>query len=238
MELQQQNNKVILITGTSSGLGEWLVEYYLKLGYWVAGCARRRAAIKHDNYEHWQLDIADESAVVRMIKDIMSSWERIDILINNAGIARMNHFCLTSIDTFRQIMNTNVLGTFLISREVAKAMIKLRNGRIVNISSIAVPLALEGESIYVASKAAIEAMSRVMAKELANYNITVNAIGAAPMETALFNTVPAEKKDALLKKLPIDRMGKFEDIANAIDFFVKDESKTVTGQVIYMGGIG
>jgi len=230
--------KVIVITGTSKGLGRYLAEYYLESGCKVAGCSRSDASIEYDNYRHYTLDVADEESVVKMVKDVARDWGRIDVLINSAGVASMNHVILTPLNSLKAVMDTNFTGTFLFTRETAKVMINQRWGRIVNISTVAVPLSLEGESLYVASKSAIEAFTKVVAKELAPYNITVNAVGAAPMKTALLRTVPEQKINRILDMMAIPRVAEFRDVSNVVDFFIKQESDFITGQVVYLGGVG
>lgn len=230
--------KMIVITGTSKGLGRYLAEYYLESGCKVAGCSRSDASIECDNYRHYSLDVADEESVVKMVKDVARHWGRIDVLINSAGVASMNHITLTPLNSLKTVMDTNFTGTFLFTRETAKVMINQRWGRIVNISTVAVPLSLEGESLYVASKSAIEAFTKVVARELAPYNITVNAVGAAPMKTALLRTVPEQKISRILDMMAIPRVAEFKDVSNVVDFFVRQESDFITGQVVYLGGVG
>jgi len=149
----------------------------------------------------------------------------------------MNHALLTPLETVQRIMNTNVSGTFLFCREAAKLMKKNFFGRIVNFTSIATPLKLEGEAIYAASKAAVITLTQILARELAEFNITVNALGPTPIQTDLIRAVPPEKIAALISKQAIRRFGEFRDISHLIDFFIHPESDFVTGQVIFMGGI-
>jgi 3-oxoacyl-[acyl-carrier protein] reductase len=142
----------------------------------------------------------------------------------------------SSAKSASEAMNVNFLGSFLFMKEAAKAMLPQRSGRIINLTTVAVPLEIEGESIYASSKAAIEEMTRISAKELSNYGITVNAIGPAPVETDMMATFPAEKIQALLAKQAVKRFCTIEDIANVVDFFIDDRSSFVTGQVLYLGG--
>ena len=231
-------SKIMVITGTSKGLGKYLAGYYLGRGYKVAGCSRSDISIEqNDNYRHYNLDVANEKSVVNMVKDVVKNWGRIDILINNAGTASMNHVVLTPLNSLKTVMETNFVGTFLFTREIAKIMINRKWGRIVNISTVAVPLSLEGESVYVASKSAIEAFTKVVARELAPYNITVNVVGAAPLETALLKTVPKEKIDKIQGMMAISRVAEFRDVSNVINFFIKEESDFITGQILYLGGV-
>jgi len=229
--------KVILITGSRKGIGKELAEYYLNKENIVVGCSRGETTIEHPNYKHFSLDISDERAVIKMVRAVKKEYSKIDILLNNAGIASMNHFLTTPFTSAQSIFNTNFMGTFLFSREVAKVMMKQSRGRIINYTTVASPLNLEGEAIYAASKAAVENLTQTIAKELAPYKITVNAIGPTPIETDLIKAVPQEKIDELLKKQAIQRFGTIDDIKNVIDFFIDEKSDFITGQVLYLGGI-
>ncbi|WP_269526927.1 SDR family NAD(P)-dependent oxidoreductase [Coraliomargarita parva] len=229
--------KRIVITGTRKGIGKHLAEYYLSQGWQVAGCSRGEASITADAYLHYSLDVADEATVVEMARDLKKRWGGLDALINNAGIASMNHALLTPGDTVHRILNTNVVGTFLFCREMAKLMRGNKAGRIVNFTTVAHPLNLEGEAIYAASKAAVESLTRILARELSSLSITVNAVGPTPVETDLIRGVPAAKMDALLARQAIPRLGEVRDILNAVDFFLRPESDFITGQVLYLGGV-
>ncbi len=172
-----------------------------------------------------------------MIHATVNEFGKIDALINNAGIASMNHLLLTPGKTAQQIMGTNFLGTFFVMRETAKQMIRKKHGRIVNFTTVAVPLALKGEAIYAASKAAVESLTKIAARELSPHGITVNAIGPTPVETDLIRLIPKEKINELIETQAINRIGTTGDIINVIDFFLSEKSSFITGQVIYLGGI-
>ena len=230
-------NRIILITGTRKGIGRHLSEYYLKRGFVVIGCSRGESDLRHSRYEHFCIDVSDEKGVIDMIASIRNRHGKIDYLLNNAGIASMNHSLLTPLAVVERIFRTNVFGTFLFCREVGKVMSRAKAGRIVNFATVATPLKLEGESAYAASKAAIVSFTEVLAREFAEYNITVNALGPTPVYTDLVRNVPKEKMDRLLQMQTIQRYGTFEDITNVIDFFLQDGSHFITGQVIYLGGV-
>ena len=229
--------KVILITGTSKGIGKYLVEYYLDKGNLVIGCSRSEIEFSHPNYSHFYLDVADENKVKDMFHQIKKKYGKLDILINNAGIASMNHILLTPMKTLNNIYSTNVFGTYLFLRESSKLMIKNKFGRIINFATVATPLKLEGEAIYASSKAAVKSLTEVSSRELAEFNITVNAIGPTPIETDLIRSVPKDKMDALIQRQAIKRLGEFRDVSNVIDFLIKEESDFITGQTIYLGGV-
>jgi 3-oxoacyl-[acyl-carrier protein] reductase len=230
-------DKMILITGTSRGIGRYLAEYYLDKGLTVVGCSRAETDLKHDRYEHFSLDVSDEKAVSLLVSDVRRKYKRIDYLINNAGIASANAALLTPLSAVEKIYRTNVFGTFLFCREVGKLMMRKKFGRIVNFTTGAVPLDLEGESIYASSKAAVESLTRILAREFAGSGITCNAVGPALVQTDMTTSVSSEKIQELLDRQPIAEFAGFEDVANVIDFFVSDRSAKITGQQVYLCGV-
>lgn len=230
-------NRIIIITGSRKGLGYSLCNYFLEQGDIVYGCSRRASTTEHQNYIHFCIDVSVEKDVIDIIRQIYKKHRRIDILINNAGAASMNHFLLTPYSTAQKLFNTNFMGTFLMCREVAKYMIKQKEGRIINYTTVAVPLNLQGELIYSASKAAVEQLTKVLAKEVGESGITVNAVGPTPISTDLIKNVPQNKIEELIQQQSIKRLGKFEDVLNVIQFFIAPESNFITGQIIYLGGI-
>lgn len=228
---------VVIITGTSRGIGRALAEYYLDKGRQVVGCSRSQASIEHERYDHFSFEVSDEKSVVSMVSSIAAKHKRIDVLINNAGIASMNAFLLTPLSSAMAIFETNVMGAFLFCREVGKCMVRQKCGRIVNLSSVASPLCLEGEAMYASSKAAVEKMTEILARELGHSGVTVNAVGPTPVDTDLLHGVSEEKIESLIAKQAIPRKGTFDDVIHAIDFFIHPNSSFVTGQVLYLGGI-
>ena len=228
---------VMVITGTRKGIGQWLTRYYIDKGWTVAGCSRGEAGTDHADYHHYRLDVADERAVKAMVSDVAGRLGGVDALLNNAGIASMNHVLLTPLSTVEAIFRTNVFGTFLFARECAKVMGRRRRGRIVNFASVAAPLNLEGEAAYAASKEAVGSLTRIMARELAPLGVTVNAVGPTPVRTDLVANVPQDKMERLLDRQAIKRYGEFADVANVVDFFLRPESDFVTAQVVYLGGV-
>ncbi len=228
---------VTLITGTRKGIGKYLVEYYVGKGHAVIGCSRAEADWSLPGYHHVLCDVSDEKSVRSMMSTVREKYGRLDNLINNAGIASMNHSMLTPLSSVEQIFGTNVIGTFLFCREASKLMSRRKLGRIINFTTVATPLKLEGEAVYAASKAAICSFTEVLARELAPFNITVNAIGPTPIETDLIKSVPKDKMDRLLARQAIPRFGSFRDVSNVIDFYLQDSSDFITGQNLYLGGV-
>jgi len=231
------NQQVMLITGTRKGIGKHLAEYFVGMRFRVIGCSRGPIDYELENYQHFCLDVSDEVKVKQMFSEIRKTHNRLDVLINNAGVASMNHSLLTPIKTVKKILDTNVIGTFLFSREAAKLMMKNHWGRIINFVTFAIPFKLEGEAIYAASKAAIATLTEVLAREYADLGITVNAVAPPAIQTDLIRGVPKEKMDKLLSRQAIHRFGEPEEVCNVIEFFVKPESNMVTGQIVYLGGV-
>jgi len=225
---------MIIVTGASRGIGKTICERLISNKVEVIGIARN---IKDLSFEAIKCDVSSYEEIKNVVTKIKKKNKKILGLINAAGIASMNHALLTTMDTVYKIYGTNVFGTFLFCREAAKIMQRNQYGRIVNFSTVAVPLKLEGEAIYASSKAAVVSLTQILSRELANIGITVNAIGPTPVKTDLIRSVPIEKIKRLLERQAIHRYGEYGDIVNVIDFFIKPESDFITGQVIYLGGV-
>ena len=230
-------SRLIIITGTSRGIGLNLAKSYLDDGDIVIGCARNQSNLTHPNYHHYTIDASNESAVIDMVRDLGCKFGKIHALINNAGAASLNHIITTTAATADKLYQANFKSTFLFTKEVSKLMIRAKYGSIVNISSIAVPLSLEGEAIYASMKAAVESFTKISAKELGVFGIRVNLLGIAPTQTDLIKAVPKDKISALLAKQAIPKMSEFSDIKNTIDFFIDEKNRLITGQSLYLGGV-
>jgi 3-oxoacyl-[acyl-carrier protein] reductase len=207
------------------------------MGKMVFGCSRSVSTVEHENYRHFVLDIADEASIVAMFKEISLLKIRLDLVINNAGVTQSSLGILTGAKTASHIINTNILGTFLVTREALKLMQRQSYGRIVNFSSINVPLGSIGSSLYNASKAAIESMAGTLSRENAKVDITINTIGVSlvdktGMSDSLSPKVLAEKQRLLIKPDLI----KAEEIIHAINFFASPLAKNISTQTIYFGG--
>jgi len=226
----------ILITGASRGIGRALATHYLACGDIVVGCARTRADVEHERFFQYELDVTDADAVRDTFRDVCRSIGGLDAVVNNAGIASMNALALTPTATARAVMDTNFVGTFVVSQAAVRALRASPAPRIVNVTSIAVPLRLHGEAVYAASKSAVETLTRIAARELAPFRITCNAVGPSPVRTALTAGVPEETMQALVDRQPVPRWAEAADVANVVDFFLSPNSGLVTGQVVYLGG--
>lgn len=235
--MTEASDRVIAITGTRKGIGRYLAEVYLDRGWTVVGCSRGASDLTHDRYSHFELDVSDERAVASMMRQVARSHGRLDALLNNAGIASMNHAMLTPGSTMTRVFQTNVFGTFLFCREAAKLMGRAKYGRIVNFATVATPLKLEGEAVYAASKAAVVSLTEVLAREFSPFGITVNAVGPTPVPTDLVGAVSEDKMTALIARQAIPRYGTMEDVLNVCDFYLRPESDFVTGQTLYLGGV-
>ena len=228
----------VLITGASRGIGAHLVGHYLAQFDVVIGCARGVAPVTHERYVHAQLDVSDESAVRGLLSDVRRRFGRLDVLINNAGMASMNPVALTPAESARQIVATNLLGTFLFTQAGIRLLRRSAAGRIVNLTTVAVPLRLEGEATTRRRRARSRRLRRIVAREVAAFGITCNAVGPSPIKTELTRGVPAANMERLIARQAIPRWATLEDVTNVIDFFLRPESAMVTGQIVYLGGAG
>ena len=230
---------VALVTGTRTGVGRHLAQYFLERGYAVIGCSRKPIdwTPTSERYTHFDTDVTSEEQVKVLFGEITRRFGRLDVVINNAGVASMNHILLTPVASLRKMLDTHVAGTHLVSREAALLMRKRKHGRIINLSSVAVPLRYEGQAAYVASKGSVEALSRVMASELREFGITVNVLGPGPTATDMIRGVPKPKLEKMVSLFPIKRLSTFDDITGAIELLLLPASRAITGQVIYLGGV-
>lgn len=228
---------VAVVTGARKGIGRHLSEHLVRNGYRVLGCSRNPAEFELESFRHMEIDVSVESEVAELFKCVRRDYGRLDAVINNAGFASMNHVLLTPLETLRKVLDSNVCGTFLVSREAVKFMRKQGTGRIVNFTSAVVPLRLAGEAAYITSKRAVEALSQAMAREVAELGVTVNVVGPGPTDTDMIRGVPKEKLERTVAQFAIRRLTTLDDITNVVDFFLGPASSAVTGQVIYLNGV-
>jgi len=233
-----ESKKVAVITGASRGLGRALAEHFLAKSYVVAGCSRGEATISHPDYHHAAVDIRNETAVQGWARSLRREHGGVDVLIANAGLARSAlYLSVTPGDVFDDFLRVNFAGVFYTLREISKLMLGRPDARIITISSTMVPLHQEGTACYSATKAAIEEMTRVLAKELAPQGITCNVIAPAMMDTDASQELAKDKdwKDRMLRLQTIPRVIAMDEVCHVADFFVSPLSGAVTGQVVYLG---
>lgn len=236
-ESPKYSGMVVVVTGARKGLGRMLAEHFLEEGARVIGMSRGEASIADANYEHRSLDVGDDQAVRAAFAAIHRSHGRIDVVVNNAAVLTSLHAILMPAPRAEEMVRTNFLGLFYVSREAAKPMRKAKFGRIINIGSMAASLEPIGDSIYAATKTAAMTLTAVLAKELGGYGITVNTLAVTALETDMLEQLPREKVDAVVAGLPIPRMATPEDIFNVVDFFASPKSSYVTAQTIFLGGV-
>jgi 3-oxoacyl-[acyl-carrier protein] reductase len=224
-----------LITGTSQGVGRALSERLLADGWIVHGFARGPQSLAHERFIAHVVDVTNESAV-RSAVSAGAAAGRIDVLINNAGSAALNAFLLTPGSVAETLMRVNYLGTFHCLQAVGKVMVRQRGGLVINLTTVAVPLSLEGEAAYVASKAAVEALTKVAAKELSTQGVRVIALGLGPVDTKLTRAVP---KAALAKINGAIGRPLGTVMAEAVEFIVSriQDPDLKSGSVEYLGSV-
>lgn len=232
------NEKIILITGVSRGIGDYLTKYYISKGMVVIGCSRSSYKYFHPNLVHVMTDVGVEKNVIDLFKMIKTRFGKLDYLINNAAInPAIISAALLKSETIISTFNTNVFSTMFTCKEAVKLMSRKKFGRIINIGSMAIKHEVEGEALYTSTKSAMLAYSRVLAKEVSKSKITVNVISPSVIKTDLSNQINPEAIAVILKRNAIHEFGKFEDVSNAIDFYISDSSESITGQHIYLGGV-
>lgn len=229
------SREVALVTGASRGVGRGLVERFLSDGYRVVGCSRGEAPPVDGDYEHTRLDVTEESAVCRWVRDVARSHQRIDVAVNNAGVSSIAPSLVTPGPAVEEVMRINFLGTFLVSREAAKVMIRRSYGRIVNIASMACGAHMEGASAYAASKSAVIEYSKVLAKELAERNVTVNVVAPSIVETQILEKLGEDGIERSRQVLTIKRNCSVEEVAHVVSFLASPLAACLTGQVLYLG---
>ena len=229
-------SRVMVVTGSSKGIGRGIAEYGLARGYRVAGCSRGPGTLSGDEYQHACLDVGDEKQVGEWIRSIRRGWGRIDVLVCSAGLAPANLLlAMTGGDVLESVLRTNVAGTYYVCREVAKVMALQRSGRIITVSSMAVGLHEEGTSAYAASKSAVVEMTKILAKELAPLGITCNVMAPSMIATGALEALGEAVVERARMKLTLPRALTIEEICNVVDFFAAPDSRCITGQVVHMG---
>jgi 3-oxoacyl-[acyl-carrier protein] reductase len=229
--------KFALITGSRRGVGRLIAEHILRNGGQVVGFARGESTIDHPDYYHFQVDIGDPTSVQRGFAALKKVTEVVHIVVNNAAVLTSQYAMIMPPSQAQAMINTNLMGAFMVSREASKLMRKGKWGRIINIGSMAVSLEPIGDSVYAACKAGLISLANVMAKELAPLNVTCNTLSITAIKTDMLSQLPVDKIDAVIAGLPIPRYAEPDDIFNIMDFLASERSSYITAQTIYMGGV-
>lgn len=226
--------KTLFVTGASRGIGRHLAQRATEEGFRAIGLARQPG----DDlpFEMRALDVTDADEVTKLFAEFRRD-DTVYGLINGAGVAAMNLVVTTPVATLRRIVETNLLGTVYCCQAMGRLLARRRRGRIVNISTIAVPLAIEGEAVYAASKAGVETFSRVFAREMADYGVTVNCLAPGPVDTRLIAGVPHDKIQAIVARQIIPRQATPEDLWATVSVLLRPESAMITGETIHIGGV-
>lgn len=240
------SEKVALVTGASRGIGKACALALAERGYDIAVNYNSNEAAANETVELIEklgrravaikADTADLTAVKAMFRQVVTELGGLDVLVNNAGIVDDAFLLMLTEESLSRSLDVNIKGYFHCAQQAALKMMKKREGVIINVSSVSSVMALPGQSVYSATKGAVNSMTATLAKELAPYGIRVNAIAPGFIETDMINSVPEEKKEEYLKNIPMKGFGKVSDIANAVCDLCGDSFRYMTGQVIVMDG--
>ena len=238
--------KTAIVTGGSRGIGRAICVALAKEGANIVTCYAKGAAAAEETVAMCreygvqavavQADVAVPGEVEALFAEALKITGTIEILINNAGITRDGLLLRMSDDDFNQVIDTNLRGAFYCMRAASKLMMKKRYGRIVTISSVVGVSGNAGQVNYAASKAGVIGMTKSLAKELGSRNVTANAVAPGFITTDMTEGLPDAVKEQMAKEIPLSRMGRPEDVADAVTFLVSDKASYITGQVLHVDG--
>ena len=239
-------NKTAIITGASKGIGKSIAFDLAKYGCDLCLLSRNKNDLnnvkneilsKFDiNINCYVTDISNYESVKKTFNEIIEKYNKVDILINNAGITKDNILVRMSIDEWNSVINTNLTGYFNCCKAIIKQMIKQKYGKIINISSIIGLKGNSGQANYAASKAGIIGLTKSLSKEVGSRNITVNAIAPGFIETKMTDRLDKTNQDKFLNTIPLKHFGKSQDVANLVSFLASDKASYITGQIIAIDG--
>lgn len=242
--MKSLQGKKIIVTGGSRGIGASIVKLLAEQGAQVCFTysSREEAAadvaktLPGEGHFYLKLDVANEESVTQAVDQISAKWSEVDGLVNNAGITKDQLLLRMKAEDFDAVINTNLRGTFLMTKALSKIMMKARKGSIVNITSVIGQTGNPGQANYAASKAGTEAFSKSVALELSSRNVRVNCVAPGFIATEMTHVLSEDVKEKILTKIPLNTIGEGVDVANAVKFLLSDESKYITGHTINVNG--
>lgn len=243
--MKRLQDKIVIITGAAGGIGAATAELFAREGATVVlwdvnkdGLEAVSAKLKADKRKHLLqvVNISDAQAVENAVAEVLETFEHIDILINNAGITRDARLVKMSFEQWQQVLDVNLTGVFNTTKIIAPHMIERGYGRIINTSSIVGLYGNFGQTNYVATKSGVIGMTKVWARELGRKGITVNAVAPGFIETEMVKTIPQKVIDEIIAKMPMQRMGQPDDIANGYLYLASDEAGFVNGITLSIDG--
>lgn len=238
-------DRVVLVTGASRGIGSAILEGFAKTGAVVVGTATSEAgaeaigaavAVAGGRGKGIVLNVCDAAASAKAIEDIVAEFGRIDVLVNNAGVTRDTLAMRMKDEQWDEVIDTDLTAAFRLARACLRPMMKQRFGRIISISSVVGAAGNPGQANYAAAKAGLVGMSKALAREMGARNITVNCVAPGFIDTDMTKVLPEAQKEALLKTIPLGRLGMTDDIANACLFLASDAGGYVTGTTLHVNG--
>lgn len=239
-------SKVALITGATRGIGKQIAITLAKEGYDIAINYRTenddlkstKEEVEKNNVKCLAVkgDVAVFEDCEKFVEDVIKEFGNIDVLVNNAGITRDTLLMRMKKEDFESVIDTNLVGTFNVTKNVISHMLKARSGRIINISSVVGVSGNAGQTNYAASKAGIIGFTKSLAKEVASRSILVNAVAPGFIETGMTDILKDEIKQDIEKNIPLKRIGTPQDVANVVKFLASEDSSYITGQVIHVDG--
>lgn len=225
---------MIIVTGASRGLGRAISERLLEKGEEVLGLTRNTSGLNIDAIE---CDVRDYASVKNASKEVKRMKKSVTAFINAAGVASMNMAVTTDESTVQRLIQTNLVGTIYCCQLFAPIMLRQRYGSFINFSTIAVALALKGESVYAASKAGVESFSRAFAREMADFNIRVNCIAPGPIRTDLLRGITDTQIEKITSQQIIPKQFQKADVCDLVELLIDEKAASLSGQVLSVGGV-